>query len=215
MDRRDALLNELTPAQRLALAYAAPPCQSVAAALLVLDARLAASVRQAKEPMLAQIRLAWWRAQLSSTKALSDSREDCLRELGGWAGDAAAQLTELVDGWEALIGLAADAERAIERLAAARATALVAALAAGSSAQPAAQRWALWDIARLLGRSEIAVQAMALAGGQDWHTLRLPRTARPVAMLHALARNNVAAARQDRFDLRDGLAMVRIGLFGR
>ena len=55
------LLDTLAPMHRLALAYAPAEARPAWAGLLALDARLAGVVRAAREPVLGQLRLAWWR----------------------------------------------------------------------------------------------------------------------------------------------------------
>ena len=211
---RNALLSELPPAQRLALAYAPNSCKSVAAALLVLDARLAAALRQAREPMLAQIRLAWWREQLADRERLEQSREDCLRALAAWPGEV-DRLTALVDGWEGLIGIEPPPDAAFEQLATARAVALVTALGGQAKALLPAKSWALWDMPHHLALPDAAAQVQALARAQNWSHVSLPRAARPVAMLFGLARRKVSGTSPADLTPGDALAMVRIGLFGR
>jgi phytoene synthase len=53
MDR--SLLEALPTAQRLALSYAPPSARPATLALLALDARLGAAVRQRGEPVLATL----------------------------------------------------------------------------------------------------------------------------------------------------------------
>jgi len=57
----EELLDSLGPLNRLALAYAPQSTRLPLLALLALDMRLAGIVRNSREPMLAQLRLAWWR----------------------------------------------------------------------------------------------------------------------------------------------------------
>ena len=60
----DSLLLGLTPLHRLALAYAPAASRGAWLGFLALDMRLAAIVRAAREPMIGQIKLAWWRERL-------------------------------------------------------------------------------------------------------------------------------------------------------
>ncbi|HEY6868328.1 MAG TPA: squalene/phytoene synthase family protein, partial [Novosphingobium sp.] len=93
----------MPPLARLALAYAPARLRADWLAVLALDARLAKVVRQAREPMLAQIRLAWWRERLAADPAGWPRGEPVLAALAAW-GEAAPRLVPLVDGWEALLG---------------------------------------------------------------------------------------------------------------
>lgn len=96
-------LRETLPAiQRLALAYAPARTRDATLALLALDGRLAGVLRSASEPMLAQIRLAWWRDILGREAAERPSGEPLVALLEPW-GREAGELVALVDGWEQLV----------------------------------------------------------------------------------------------------------------
>src|SRR5690606_10062975 len=95
------ILDELPAPQRLALTYASSRSRAEHMALLALDARLAAILRKRREPMLVQLRLAWWRDMLNSPAAdwpWGDAVLDLLRRWRDPAG-----LVPLVDGWESLL----------------------------------------------------------------------------------------------------------------
>src|SRR5690606_20839572 len=61
----NVLLADLRPAERLALAYAPARARTATLALMALDNRLGTIVRQMREPIAAQLRLAWWRDTLA------------------------------------------------------------------------------------------------------------------------------------------------------
>lgn len=187
------LLAELAPPLRLAVAYAPAGARELWAALLVFDHRLARTVAAASEPLLAQVKLAWWRDRMRSPAAQWPAGEPLLAALAGFDAERAA-LETLVDAWEALIGDEPD-EPALDRLALARAGA-VAALArvsdcpADASAIAAlARRWTDPDAAR------------GEAG-------RLPRALRPLVILANLPRSGDAGPLAM-------LRIVRLGLLGR
>jgi len=197
----------LTPLARLALAYAPAGARDRWLTLLALDARLAGVVRTAREPMLAQIKLAWWRERLAGDPAGWPKGEPLLARLAGWADPAG--LAPLVDGWEALL-----AEPPVDAatFAAGRATALtVLARELGSDpalVEPFAHDWALADLA--LESEASAIAPVPPASGS------LPRTLRPLAVLAGVTRR--AAARGGAPALYPPgawLTAVRIGLFGR
>jgi phytoene synthase len=52
--------------RRLALAYAPGRARAATLGLFALDAALGNLVRAAREPLLGQMRLAWWREELGS-----------------------------------------------------------------------------------------------------------------------------------------------------
>jgi phytoene synthase len=217
----DELRDTLPAMQRLALAYAPGRTRAAWLALLALDTRLANVLRSSSEPMLAQIRLAWWRDMLARDTADRPGGEPLLALIEAW-GDEAAGLVELVDGWEQLAEpeqLGADAMRAFCQGRGAACAAL-ARVAGCPQAQDAARRtgegWALADLAARLtdpGERETATRFMTQ---HDWTRIALPRALRPLAILHGIA---ASAARRSGKLSEPGpgsvLLAVRIGLFGR
>jgi phytoene synthase len=96
------LLETLPPVSRLALAYAPAAVRERWMVLLALDARLGGVVRSAREPVLAQMRLAWWRDRLRDRAENWPKGEPLLAALACWNGGHGA-LIGLVDGWEAML----------------------------------------------------------------------------------------------------------------
>lgn len=135
---------ELPPPWRLALVYAPRHARNQWRALLQLDRRLGLVVGQAREPLFAQIRLAWWRERLGEAPETWPGGEPTLAALTCWRART-RDLVALVDGWEAML---ADPPRP-DLLAEARGAAL-AALAdllgvpqAAAAAKRAAIEWSL------------------------------------------------------------------------
>ena len=95
-----ALLADLPPVQRLALAYASSRSRPAILSLLALDARLAAILRGRREPIAAQMRLAWWRDMLARPKSEWPAGEPVLEALCAWNDPGG--LAALAEGWEAL-----------------------------------------------------------------------------------------------------------------
>lgn len=213
-----SLVETLPPVQRLALSYAPKRGRHSLLGLLALDARLAAIVRSAREPMLAQLRLAWWREQLSAERANWPGGDPLLAQLGHWPGNVAV-LAALAGGWEALTGAAPLPATAFEALAEARAAAF-AELATGAVERAAAERmarnWALADIAGRLSHPAERDAAVALARAQDWRREPLSRSLRPLAVLHGIAKGAIASGCQgEAISMSSFATAVRIGLFGR
>lgn len=160
--------EELPPPRRLALAYAPKPAREQWRALLELDWRLQRTVGQAREPLLAQLRLAWWRDRLSEAPQAWPEGEPTLAGLRSWGIDA-RHLVALVDGWEAML---ADPPRT-DLLAAARGSAMAA-------------------LADLLGEPPAAASAkrigiewsLAETGNEtEYEPVLLPRAMRPLIIL--------------------------------
>jgi len=197
-------LPELTPPQRLALAYAPAAVRADWETLLLLDARLASVVRGAREPVLAQIRLAWWRERLGEDPGGWPRGEPLLARLAGW-GAAVAGLIALVDGWEVLLG---EQGLDVQGFAAGRAGGVAAlarhlGVAMSGAAENAARGWALADLSAHLGDAgerAVALAALAEVGGG-----RVVRALRPVVVLRVASGGG---------GLRTLAAAMRVGILG-
>lgn len=159
--------------------------------LWTLDARLGRVVATTTEPMIGQLRLAWWQEALtdaSGVKGRGDPLVDALRA----AGEAPpAGLTAWLDGWEALI---ADVD--LDAYAIGRGGGLFQSLA-GEATVPdwlmqAGAAWALWDLSGHVGNPHLAAQAISLARHKlvssepEW-----PASWRPMRIAYALAQRDI------------------------
>ncbi len=212
-------LADLPQASRLALAYAPASARGGVLALLAFDARLAGIVRRAREPLLGQMQLAWWRDQLRREPAARPKGQPLLQLLAGLDGHSDA-LIALVDGWEELLDPAAVDRRGLELLARARGqgwAALAQVLGADSAADAASRagyHWALADLAAGLAQAEDQTAIGSLLAACDWSRVALPRSLRSLAILHGLARR--ARGTGALLDGPGALAVaVRIGMLGR
>ncbi len=212
------LVETLPLAQRLALAYAPPSARGDTLALLALDARLAGIVRTDGEPVIAQMKLAWWRERLAQDPQDWPLGEPLLALLrkGRLATDT---LAPLVDGWEGLLADHLD-EGIVHGFVAGR-VALWQGLAAAHSgnagqAGQVAHEHALADLALNLGSEAEAALVRDLAQAQPWNRPRLPRPLRPLAILHGLSHR---ALRRGAGELLDGpgamATALRLGILGR
>lgn len=191
------LRDELGAVERLALAYAPASSRRLWLGYLVLENRLARAVQGASEPIMAQIRLAWWRERFNEPASQWPAGEPLLSELALWGQEQAA-LTGLVDGWEAReIG-----EDSGVQLRAARVEALLAlARLAGGSDDPLTVRQVVLDW------TDGALGEGLGEGGKP----RLSRAMRPLAILRALAIHEG----QGGSPWQGLLITLRIGCFGR
>lgn len=217
----EQILDTLPVLHRLALAYAPSHSRGAFLALLALDARLAEVVRSASEPMLAQIRLAWWRDILAREGEDRPQGEPLVAALGEW-GDGAGDLVALVDGWESLVDegpLTTDGIRAFceGRGAAFAALAkVVECHEASEAARSAGQAWALSDLASRLDDPHEREAAMAIVREGEWRRIALPRALRPLSVLHGIAVSASLAGRGiGQPQASTMLFAMRIGLFGR
>ncbi|WP_336986437.1 squalene/phytoene synthase family protein [Altererythrobacter aquiaggeris] len=213
-DRLDLLPHE----QRLALTYAPREARTYCHTLMQFDARLADIVRTIREPILAQMRLAWWRDRLRDTPENWPVGEPLLAELKSW-GKTARKLEAVVDGWELLIGedqLTADDVTSFATSRGAGWAALAAVIGEDpDAAATAGADWALVDLACNLSSPEEQDTVAQILRERMMRAVALPRSLRSLAVLHTLA---LRAAHKNR-GLLDGpgamgLAM-RVGIFGR
>ncbi|MEQ5786617.1 hypothetical protein J3454_01780 [Erythrobacter sp. NFXS35] len=187
--------------------------------MLQLDRRLARIVSRTTEPMLGQMRLAWWRDVLKQPleqRPLGDAVLDGIGTL--WSGHEES-LIAMVDGWEILIGEEQLGPDDVTAFADGRAAPFVsfAGDPGGAVRQRVAQAarcWALVDVAA--GVSNLAERALFLDAAKACSTARgrLPGDLRGLAVLEALARR---ALRNDGAPLMDGrgaaLAALRAAIF--
>src|SRR5688572_12594424 len=97
-----SLASDLPQPQRLALTYAPARARHATEALFALDVRLAAILRARREPIAAQLRLAWWREMLARPTTEWPRGEPVLDSLRDWRDPSG--LAPLAEGWEALLG---------------------------------------------------------------------------------------------------------------
>ncbi len=207
------LLDGLPVEQRLALAYAPAAARGLFAGLFALDTRLAGIVRAAREPMLAQLRLAWWRDRLGGGGGGNDP---VLIALAPMLRQGPA-LVAAADGWEALLGetLSRDAAETFAAGRAAGMAALAQALGCpAAEAERAGRNWALADLAARVSNPAERAVVLDLIATQDWGRPTLPRSMRPLAVLHGLVRRRRGAG-----PLIEGpgslVCAIRLGLTGR
>ena len=215
------LLDECPEVSRIALASAGSR-RDIWLAAFALDGRIGRMVLGASEPMLGQMRLAWWRDQLGAP-ASARPQGDLLLDLIGrtWA-DNELPLLALVDGWEALLGErpfgAADMQRFIDGRAGV-ARGLAARLGAANAevrAEAAGRIWARADLAAYASedgeRDRVLDQERSAARAEG----QLPAALRPLAVIEGLARRSLRAGGGPMLgDRLSPLVALRLGLFGR
>lgn len=208
------------PAITLALAYAGAAARPVLEDLFALDRRLADAVRQASEPIIAQMKLAWWRDRFAQDRTDWPKGEPLLERLADWNADV-SKLGTLVDGWEALLQDGPLTEDAIGAFGDGHADAWdLAARALDHDASPkhAALLWAYADLAQHCSSTDDARQVREAARRQgllDRAPPRLPRRLRAFGVLGVLGRRSLRAGRPVLSGGGDFLAAVRTGMLGR
>lgn len=210
------LVHELPEATRLALASGGEN-RTAWLTFFALDARVGGYVLGANEPLLAQMRIAWWRDELAKAPA-GRPQGDKLLDL---VGPDIAGMRALLDGWEALLNEAPLGKAVIEEFVSGRETATAQRAAhiagdCGDEGRRAARLWALADLAYRL--PEVSDRNLALEmASADMRTLpRLPRALRPLAVLAGLSRRALAKGGAPLVgDRASPLIALRLALFGR
>ncbi|HEY0131837.1 MAG TPA: squalene/phytoene synthase family protein [Allosphingosinicella sp.] len=197
---------DLDPDRTLALTYVPARRRAAVGALWRLDSALGAALAGGREPLISQIKLAWWREALERLDREPAPAEPVLRELAEHvlpASVGGAELAAMEEGWTILASpealtrdqLATYARtrggglfRSTARLLGESQTTLEAAL------EGAGEAWALVDLARHCATSEDADIALAAARecGLPRHW---PSRLRPLGMLAVLAARDLDPAR--------------------
>lgn len=186
----------LSPEAGLALAWSPPKVRAALSIALQLDQRLARIVARTTEPMLGQMRLAWWRDALGTNPADRPRGDAVLDAIGAhWAGREAA-LIAMVDGWEVLVVAEQLGTGDADAFASGRGGFFAALsedctpLQAGRIAAAGA-RWALADAAAAVSddaeRALLVEAGLAQGGPEPSGSVRMPRDLRGLAVLDALA----------------------------
>lgn len=211
-----SLATDLPPVVRLAIGYASLRSRDLFTALFLLDRECAGIVARRREPLIAQIRLAWWRERLGEGTIPEGHR---LRPAGrAWEGSL-PDLIPMIDGWEELLSQAPDLlasaqGRSVPFGLLARKLGGEAAVA--EQARICAQRWALVDLAGHLSIPSECETALDHARALPVPRVPLPRSLRPLTILDGLALRTLRRGSVQLLgDRLSPLAALRLGIFGR
>jgi phytoene synthase len=193
----------LDPDRTLALAYVPAARRAAVEALWRLDAALASVLSTGKEPLISQIRLAWWRESLEKLDTDRAPQEPVLQALAEHvvtAGISGAELSAMEAGWAVLLSAEPLSEADLELYASARGgllfrytARLLGEPAPGAGIEAGGGAWALIDLAR---HSTDAPDAEAAAeAARRIEPYRWPARLRPLGMLAVLARRDAEPGR--------------------
>lgn len=182
---------------RLALAHTPASVRPALATLFALDQRLARIVGQTTEPMLGQMRLAWWREALEKPPETRPSGDAVLDAIGRYWRGREAGLSTLVDGWEhLLVGDEID-DNSIIKFAEGRAAPFSYFLPNSDVTEPyqrvnlRAQIWACADAASKVASGEERMRIIAIGKGLNPLPGRLPKDLKGLDILYALGRRSL------------------------
>ncbi|WP_407874296.1 hypothetical protein [Qipengyuania nanhaisediminis] len=186
-----------------------------------LDQRIARIVAATSEPMLGQMRLAWWRDMLGKPGHERPTGDAVLDAIGVfWQGREDA-LVRLVDGWEVLIASDTLNPDELEKFSQARAAPYAAlfddrATKAADRVRLAMSTFAIADLATGLSSPEERERAIAFGLREKHSTGAFPRGAKGLRILEALALRALKRGGRPLMEGRGaGLVAARAAFFGR
>ena len=213
--------ENLADEQHLALAYTAAELRDQLGTYFALDRRLGQIVAKTTEPMLGQMRLAWWRDVLAKTVAQRPSGDEVLDAVSSyWVGNETA-LIGLVDGWEIMLAEPPLRRGQAKSFAHGRAQPLAAMAGADHSdawqrAHAAGVRWALADAVVHLPEGEERSAFIKLGLDRTSDVGILARKLRGLAVMESLALRSLKAGGRPLMEGRGAsLVAFRVGLLGR
>jgi phytoene synthase len=193
----------LDPDRTLALAYVPAAKRAAVEALWRLDAALASVLSTGKEPLISQIRLAWWRESLEKLDTARAPEEPVLQAAAQWllpAGITGAELSAMEAGWAVLLSPDPLGAADLDLYASARGGLLFRYTARllgdpspNSAVETGGGAWALIDLAR--HSTDSADGEAAILAARAVPPSRGPARLRPLGMLAALARRDAEPER--------------------
>jgi phytoene synthase len=189
---------ELDPDRRLALAYVSAKARPALDALWRLDLTFASVLATGTQPVISQMRLAWWREALERLDQAPPPAEPVLEALAAKVLPivSGTELAAMEEGWLMLVSEEALSEDELARYAALRGGLLFTYAArllgdSGFPVAPAGETWALADLARHSRRVE------DIKSPPPMPKLKWPRNLRPLGMLAMLAKRDLERLGQE------------------
>jgi 15-cis-phytoene synthase len=154
MNARDL---ELRPPENLAVFYAPKRLQSQFRLILAFDNRLADVVLKSREPMIAQLKLAWWNDVINRPRESRATGERILSALADPVNQGCeVPMSTLIEAWEMLAAEADWTDACLANFAALRSAAIFGQYAkwvqATDEVNDIGKKWALADLSERTGR---------------------------------------------------------------
>lgn len=181
--------DPLPPEAALAIAWSGANLRAALTTALQLDRRLARIVARTTEPMLGQMRLAWWREMLGKPASERPRGDAVLDAIGAhWQGREGA-LVAMVDGWEVLVTATALGREEAEAFGTQRGAFFAALGASGDAPRLAAAgtRWAMADAAAMVSQPQERTALVSAGRTVPGPSGKMPSGMRGLAVLEALA----------------------------
>lgn len=206
---------------RIAIGHAPADRRAALAAVFALDARLRRTVASTREPMIGQLRLAWWREALERLDTAPPPGEPVLRAISDAVlphGVSGADLAESIAGWEPLVAAATLDAGTMQRYAHERGERVFDAASrvlggGGPQVAAAGRAWAYADFARrpLGGAAAPAVRRSARMALDESSVQRWPNCDRPLGILALL----MVAEIDDSSRWKTAMSFMRFRITGR
>lgn len=197
------MASDLDPDRILALSYVPARRRAAVGALWRLDSALGAALAGGREPMIARIKLAWWREALERLDREPAPAEPLLQAIAehGLAAELRGEaLARMEEGWAVLANPEPLTPEELTAYARARGgllfryTARLLGGGGGGLEEEAGEAWALVDLARHCATAEDSDIALAAARERK-APRRWPSRMRPLGMLAVLAARDSDPAR--------------------
>jgi phytoene synthase len=216
-------MTALDADRAFALAQVPEDKRAAVGALWRLDSALGAVLAGGREPMISQIKLAWWRESLEKLDRERPPAEPMLKEVAATIIPtvSGSELAELETAWLVLLSPGPLTEADLHDYASRgrrlfRYSARLLGGELGAEQELAGEGWALADLARHSSKAD--AQLALVAARARLRRVLWPRPTRPLGMLAALARRDVERG-LDRLEppgVPPRIArMLRLGLTGR
>ncbi|RGP40611.1 15-cis-phytoene synthase [Altererythrobacter insulae] len=207
--------QELGDAERIAMRYTSREFRAKLSTVFALDRRLAQLVAQTSEPMLGQMRLAWWRDVLAQPADARPSGDTVLDAIGRYWDGEESSLVQLVDGWEHMLSEPPLGQHAARAFIAGRVEA-VSAIYDTPDARLAARRWACADATAHTAQADERQTFIEMGLENAAQRVTLPTSLRGLSVLNALA---LRALRRNGKPLMHGrgaaATILRVSIIGR
>jgi phytoene synthase len=193
---------ELDADRRLALTYVPARHRPAIRALWSLDATLGTVLAGGREPLISQIKLAWWRDALEALDRSPPPAEPVLQSVAEYvipSGVPGTELSQMEGGWTVLLGQDSLTLDDLNRYAATRGGLLfrysgtILGRTPSEEMERAGEGWALADLARHSNSTDAAA-ALEAAKERFSRPIRWPSRLRPLGMLAALAKRDAQSA---------------------
>ena len=178
--------QELGDAERISMRYTSREFRAKLSTVFALDRRLGQLVAQTSEPMLGQMRLAWWRDVLAQPSDARPSGDNVLDAIGRYWDREENGLVQLVDGWEHMLSEPPLASQAAQAFIAGRIEA-VAAISDTKDVRLVARRWACADATAHTAQEDERQTFIKLGLEDADQKIALPKSLRGLSVLNALS----------------------------